>query len=80
MKTRCSLTSHGTPIAARFTLVTPDRRLLFARVAGILAAWGMNIITADAFSNAHGIVVDTFRFTDSFKDAGDESARARTPG
>lgn len=52
---------------SEITLVTPDRRLLFARVAGMLAAWGMNIITADAFSNAHGIVVDTFRFTDSFK-------------
>ena len=52
---------------SEITLVTPDQRLLFARVAGVLAAWGMNIITADAFSNAHGIVVDTFRFTDSFK-------------
>jgi [protein-PII] uridylyltransferase len=52
---------------SEITLVTPDRRLLFARVAGVLAAWGMNIITADAFSNAHGIVVDMFRFTDSFK-------------
>ena len=52
---------------SEITLVTPDRRLLFARVAGMLASWGMNIITAEAFSNAHGIVVDTFRFTDSFK-------------
>ena len=52
---------------SEITLVTPDRRLLFARVAGVLAAWGMNIITADAFSNTQGIVVDTFRFTDSFK-------------
>jgi [protein-PII] uridylyltransferase len=52
---------------SEITLVTPDQRLLFARVAGVLAAWGMNIITADAFSNAHGLVVDTFRFTDSFK-------------
>jgi len=52
---------------SEITLVTPDRRLLFARVAGVLAAWGMNIITADAFSNAKGIVVDSFRFTDSFK-------------
>ena len=52
---------------SEITLVTPDRRLLFARVAGMLASWAMNIITAEAFSNAHGIVVDTFRFTDSFK-------------
>jgi [protein-PII] uridylyltransferase len=52
---------------SEITLVTPDRQLLFARVAGVLAAWGMNILTADAFSNAHGIVVDMFSFTDSFK-------------
>jgi [protein-PII] uridylyltransferase len=52
---------------SEITLVTPDRQLLFSRIAGVLAAWGMNIITADAFSNAHGIVVDSFRFTDSFK-------------
>ncbi len=52
---------------SEITLVTPDRQMLFARIAGVLAAWGMNIITADAFSNARGIVVDSFRFTDSFK-------------
>jgi [protein-PII] uridylyltransferase len=52
---------------SEISLVTPDRQLLFARIAGVLAAWGMNIITADAFSNAQGIVVDSFRFTDSFK-------------
>lgn len=52
---------------SEITLVTPDRRLLFARVAGVLASWGMNIITADAFSNAQGIVVDSFRFTDDFR-------------
>ncbi len=55
------------PDRTEITLVTPDGRLLFARVAGVLASWGMNIITADAFSNAHGIVVDSFRFTDEFR-------------
>ncbi len=49
------------------TLVTKDRAALFATMAGVLAAWGMNIVTADAFSNAHGVVVDTFRFTDPFR-------------
>ncbi|WP_419803949.1 HD domain-containing protein [Terriglobus sp.] len=49
------------------TLVTPDRQLLFARIAGVLSSFGMNIITADAFSNAHGVVVDSFRFTDGFR-------------
>jgi [protein-PII] uridylyltransferase len=27
----------------------------------------MNIVTADAFSNRHGTVVDNFRFTDTFR-------------
>lgn len=49
------------------TLVTPDRQLVFARIAGVLSSFGMNIITADAFSNAHGVVVDSFRFTDAFR-------------
>jgi len=40
---------------------------LFATLAGVLAAWGMNIVKADAFSNQAGIVVDTFYFTDRFR-------------
>ncbi|HKR27358.1 MAG TPA: hypothetical protein VJS11_07875, partial [Acidobacteriaceae bacterium] len=49
------------------TLVTADRPGLFADMAGVLSAWGMNIIKADAFSNAAGIVVDTFQFTDTYR-------------
>jgi [protein-PII] uridylyltransferase len=49
------------------TLVTFDRPRLFAVIAGALAKWRMDIITADAFSNAHGVVVDSFRFVDRFK-------------
>ncbi|HEV2206069.1 MAG TPA: ACT domain-containing protein [Candidatus Acidoferrales bacterium] len=49
------------------TLVTPDRPFLFAAVAGVLAAWGMNIVKAAAFSNEAGTVVDTFYFTDRFR-------------
>ena len=49
------------------TLVTNDRPFLFARVAGVLAAWGMNIVKANAFSNQAGVVVDTFYFTDRFR-------------
>ena len=48
------------------TVVTVDQPALFAKLAGILAAWGMNIVKADAFSNAGGVVVDTFFFTDRF--------------
>ncbi|HUL16729.1 MAG TPA: [protein-PII] uridylyltransferase [Terriglobales bacterium] len=46
------------------TLLTADRPALFSTIAGVLAAWGMNIIKADAFANAAGVVLDTFRFTD----------------
>ena len=49
------------------TLVTTDRPALFARLAGVLAAWGMNIVKANAFSNEAGIVVDTLYFTDRFR-------------
>ena len=49
------------------TLVTKDRPFLFATMAGVLAAWGMNIVKANAFSNAAGTVVDTFHFTDRFR-------------
>jgi [protein-PII] uridylyltransferase len=55
------------PVVSELTLVTRDRPQLFATVAGALAAWGMNIVTADAFSNRQGVVVDSFRFTDSFR-------------
>ena len=55
------------PTVNELVLVTTDRALLFANVAGTLAAWGMNIVTADAFSNRQGTVVDSFRFTDSFR-------------
>ena len=52
---------------SEITLVTPDRALLFSDMAGALAGWGMNIVTADAFSNRQGVVVDNFRFTDTFR-------------
>ena len=55
------------PLVSELTLVTRDRPQLFATIAGALASWGMNIVTADAFSNRQGVVVDTFRFTDSFR-------------
>jgi [protein-PII] uridylyltransferase len=48
-------------------LVTRDRPFLFAKLAGVLAAWGMNIVKANAFSNEAGTVVDTLYFTDRFR-------------
>jgi [protein-PII] uridylyltransferase len=49
------------------TVITRDRSRLFADVAGALAAWGMNIIRAGAFSNDAGVIVDSFQFTDVFR-------------
>ena len=50
-----------------YDLTVIDRARLFADVAGALAAWGMNIVKAGAFSNDAGIIVDSFHFTDVFR-------------
>jgi [protein-PII] uridylyltransferase len=49
------------------TVIVRDRTRLFADVAGALAAWGMNIVKAGAFSNEAGVVVDSFFFSDTFR-------------
>jgi len=49
------------------TVITGDRPFLFATIAGVLTAWGMNIVKANAFSDQVGVVVDTFYFTDRFR-------------
>ena len=49
------------------TVIARDRSRLFADVAGALAAWGMNIVKADAFANQAGVIVDSFHFTDTFR-------------
>ena len=53
--------------AGEVTIVSRDRPSLFADLAATLADWGMDVVTADAFSNAHGVVLDTFRFTDTYE-------------
>jgi [protein-PII] uridylyltransferase len=63
---RASMRATGTRLN-ELTLVTRDRPMLFANMAGALAAWGMDIVTADAFSNAAGVVVDSYHFNDRFK-------------
>jgi [protein-PII] uridylyltransferase len=50
-----------------FTVVTTDKPFLFATLAGALSGWGMEIVKANAFSNANGVVVDTFHFKDRFR-------------
>ncbi len=49
------------------SVLTHDSPGLFSKIAGALAAWGMNIVKANAFSNRDGLVVDTFYFTDRFR-------------
>jgi [protein-PII] uridylyltransferase len=48
-------------------LVTTDRPFLFAKVAGTISSWGMNILKADACANKAGIVLDILRFSDRFR-------------
>ncbi len=49
------------------TVVAHDRPRLFAQLASVLAEWNLDVVTAEAFSNAAGLVVDTFRFTDLYR-------------
>ena len=60
LQTELKAERHGFSL----TLLTADRPRLFSTIAGVLAAWGMNIIKADAFANAAGVVLDTFHFSD----------------
>jgi [protein-PII] uridylyltransferase len=48
----------------KLTLLTKDRPRLFASVVGAISSFGLNILKAEAFSNAHAVVVDTFTFSD----------------
>jgi len=48
----------------KLTLLTNDRPALFASVAGAISSFGLNILKAEAFSNASGMVLDTFTFAD----------------
>jgi [protein-PII] uridylyltransferase len=48
-------------------LVTKDRPILFAKLAGTISSWGMNILKADACANRNGIVLDALRFSDRFQ-------------
>lgn len=46
------------------TLLATDQPGLFARLCGALASFSMNIVKAEAASNASGCVLDFFRFVD----------------
>ncbi len=48
----------------RATIVANDRPALFASLAGAVSSFGMDIVKAEAFSNAQGVILDTFVFAD----------------
>jgi [protein-PII] uridylyltransferase len=49
------------------TVLTRDRPGLFASLCGALASFGMNIVKAEAASNAAGSILDLLRFTDPMR-------------
>ena len=50
--------------AYRLTVVARDKPSLFASFAGAISSFGMDILKAEAFSNAVGVILDTFVFGD----------------
>jgi [protein-PII] uridylyltransferase len=48
----------------RATIIARDMPGLFASLAGAISSFGMDIVKAEAFSNARGQVLDTFVFSD----------------
>lgn len=50
--------------AWRAVIVARDRPYLFASFAGAISSFGLDILKAEAFSNAKGVVLDTFVFAD----------------
>jgi len=50
--------------AWRATIVARDMPFLFASLAGAFSSFGLDILKAEAFSNARGLILDTFVFGD----------------
>lgn len=50
--------------AYRLTIVARDKPFLFASFAGAISSFGMDILKAEAFSNATGVILDMFVFGD----------------
>ena len=50
--------------AYQLTVVARDMPFLFASFAGALSSFGMDILKAEAFSNAKGLILDTFVLSD----------------
>jgi len=50
--------------AWQMAVVTRDKPFLLASISGAIASFGLNILKAEAFSNAEHDIVDTFAFAD----------------
>ena len=48
----------------RLTIVARDTPFLFAALSGAISSFGLDIVKAEAFSNAKGLILDTFVFVD----------------
>jgi [protein-PII] uridylyltransferase len=55
---------HRIEGAYRLTVIARDIPALFASFAGAISSFGLDILKAEAFSNARGIILDTFVFAD----------------
>ena len=50
--------------AYRLIVIARDMPALFASFAGAISSFGLDILKAEAFSNARGLILDTFVFAD----------------
>ena len=46
------------------TVMSVDQPKLYSQICGVLSYYGMDILRGQAMSNAHGVAVDVFQFTD----------------
>ena len=51
--------------AYRLIVVARDMPFLFASLAGAISSFGLDILKAEAFANAKGLILDTFVFADT---------------
>ena len=59
---RCSLEQTGG--VWELTVMSVDQPKLYSNICGVLSFYGMDILRGEAMSNAHGVAVDVFQFTD----------------
>ena len=62
---------------SELSIVTPDSTGLFAKIAGVLTAHGLNINDADLYTTKGGVAVDVIRLTDLKHQPVDDSVRWR---